>query len=130
VTDPLSFWDAVEEIRRRDGRFRPDAYAFVIDVLEYTIRGLDERRHISAGEMLGGMRRHAHDRYGVMAWTVLENWGVRTTGDIGDIVFQLVDVGVLSRQEGDSRDHFNDVFDLHLALERDYFGDASSSADV
>lgn len=130
MTEPLSFWDAVEEIRRRDGRFRPDAYAFIMDVLEYTIRGLEERRHVSAGEMLDGMCRFAHERYGVMSWTVLDNWGIRSTGDIGDIVFQLVDVGVLSRQDGDSRDHFDEVFDLHLALERDYFGDASASSDV
>ena len=130
MSDPISFWDAVDEIRERDGRFGPEAYVFVMDVLEYTIRGLEERRHISAVEMLDGMRRFAHERYGVMSRTVLENWGILTTGDIGDIVFQLLDAGVLSRQDGDSRDHFDDVFDLHLALERDYFGDASSSGDV
>ena len=130
MTGPLNFWDAVEEIRRRDERFQLDAYVFVMDVLEHTIRGMEVRRHVSAAEMLDGMRRFAHERYGVMSLTVLENWGILTTGDIGDIVFQLVEVGVLSRQDGDSRDHFDNVFDLHSALERNYFGDASSSADV
>lgn len=130
MNDPRSFWDAVEEIRQRDGRFRADAYAFVMDVLEFTIRGLDVRRHVSAAELLDGMRRFAHERYGVMSLTVLESWGVHTTGDIGDIVFQLVDAGVLSRQDGDARDHFEDVFDLPAVLEQDYFGDQASSQDV
>lgn len=130
MSDPIDFWDAVDEIRRRDGRFGPDAYAFIMDVLEYTIRGLEERRHVSAVELLDGLRRFAHERYGVMSLTLLENWGIRTTSDIGDIVFQLVDAGVLSRQDGDDRDHFDDVFDLHTVLEQDYFGDLSSSQDM
>ncbi len=119
--DPAKFWDAVFEIRRRDSRYSEDAYAFVMDALEHTITRMGERRHVSARELLVGMCAHAKDRFGLMAWTVLYRWGVKTTADVGAIVFQLVESSVLSRREEDSREEFDDVFDLQVVLEDNYF---------
>jgi len=52
--------------------------------------------------------------------TVLQHWGIHSTEDLGDIVFALVECGVLIRQEGDSREDFRDVFDFEEAFEQDY----------
>jgi uncharacterized repeat protein (TIGR04138 family) len=133
VSEPGStnFWDAVFEIRRRDPRMDEEAYAFVMDALEFTIRRIGARRHVSAAELLDGLCAHAKGRFGLMAWTVLERWGVGTTRDVGTIVFQLVEAGVLSKQETDARSDFDDVLDLQQVLEEDYFdatGDASRTA--
>jgi uncharacterized repeat protein (TIGR04138 family) len=130
MADPANFWDAVFEIRRRDARFSEDAYAFVMDSLEFTIARLGQRRHVSARELLVGICGYAKERFGLMAWTVLDRWGVRTTADVGTIVFQLVESSVLSRREEDSREEFDDVFDLQVVLEDNYFeGADTSSAD-
>ena len=115
------FWQVVERIRAVDGRYARDAYAFVMDGLDQTVRVLDERRHVSAGELLDGLCRFARERFGMMGYDVLSAWGVRTPSDVGEIVFQLVDAGILSRREEDLRDDFEQPFDLKHALEDSYF---------
>ena len=55
-----------------------------------------------------------------MARLVLDHWGVRSTADIGDVVFTLVDLGLLISQPTDSRLDFADVFGFDQAFERDY----------
>jgi uncharacterized repeat protein (TIGR04138 family) len=55
-----------------------------------------------------------------MARMVLEHWGIRSTRDIGDIVFALVDFGLLISQPTDTKDDFVDIFDFDSAFERDY----------
>jgi len=130
MNDPLSFWEAVDLIRGSDDRFEPEAYGFVMDALEHTLRSIGEQRHVSAHELLEGMCAYAHARYGVMSYTLLERWNVVTTGDIGDVVFQLVDAGVLSRQDSDSRIDFDNVFSLREVLETGYFDSSVDDADA
>jgi len=55
-----------------------------------------------------------------MAVIVLDQWGIRATSDIGDIVFTLVDLELLMSQATDTRDEFIGVFDFDQAFERDY----------
>jgi uncharacterized repeat protein (TIGR04138 family) len=115
------FWVVVERIRAADGRYARDAYAFVMDGLDQTVRALDERRHVSAGELLVGLCGFARERYGMMGYDVLSAWGIRNGSDVGEIVFQLVDAGILSRREEDSREDFDEPLDLKHALEDSYF---------
>jgi uncharacterized repeat protein (TIGR04138 family) len=121
------FWTVVERIRAADGRYASDAYAFVMDGLDHTVRALEERRHISAIELLEGLCGFARDRFGMLAFDVLDRWGVRSGSDIGEIVFQLVEAGILSRREEDAREDFDIPFDLKAALEDSYFETDSSS---
>jgi uncharacterized repeat protein (TIGR04138 family) len=58
--------------------------------------------------------------YGVMAQVVLEHWGVRSTSDIGDIVFVLVDLGYLISQPTDNRADFIGVYQFDRAFEHEY----------
>ena len=58
--------------------------------------------------------------FGVLARLVLESWGIRSSSDIGDVVFTLVDLELLMSQPTDSRDEFIGVFDFDQAFERDY----------
>lgn len=122
MSGEIHFWDAVQEIRRSDdGRYAPEAYGFVMDSLEYTIHQVGERRHVSAAELLEHMCEHAKGRFGMLSYSVLERWGLRTTDDVGEAVFQLVEAQVLSRRENDSREDFHAVFDLRRRLEEGYF---------
>lgn len=122
---PAEFWAVVEEIRARDGRYERDAYAFVMDGLDHTVRSLGERRHVSAAELLHGLCGFARDRFGLLAFTVLQRWGIATSADVGEIVFQLVDAGVLSRREEDAKADFDPAIDLKELLEDTYFDDGA-----
>lgn len=110
----------MDRIRAREPRFHEHAYLFVLQTLEYCQQRLPERRHISGRELAAGCRDLALERYGVMARVVLEHWGIRATSDIGDIVFTLVDLGLLLAQPNDTREEFADVFGFDEAFEREY----------
>jgi uncharacterized repeat protein (TIGR04138 family) len=117
----LSFRDGVmDRIKALEPRFHEHAYLFVLAALEYCQARLSERRHISGRELAGACRDLALERWGVMARPVLEHWGVRATADLGDIVFTLVELGLLISQPGDTREEFIGVFEFDEAFERDY----------
>ena len=117
----VSFFDSVERIRTRDTRFAPDAYALVMDSVAYTIRRIGEPRHVSAAELLDYLCDFVKDRYGILGYAMLEKWGLRSTGDIGAVVYALIDQGELTEQDGDSPADFAGVFDLRERLETMYF---------
>jgi uncharacterized repeat protein (TIGR04138 family) len=117
----LCFQDGImDRLRARDARYREDAYLFVLAALEYCQSRLDERRHISGRELAIAVRDVALEHFGVMARLVLEHWGVRSSADIGEVVFNLVVEGLLIRQPTDTRDEFAGVFDFDQAFEREY----------
>lgn len=117
----LTFRDGVmDRIRLREPRFHEHAFLFVLAALEFCQQRLTERRHITGGELAVACRDLALDRYGLMARLVLEHWGVRSTSDIGDIVFTLVDLGLLISQPNDAREEFTAVFEFDDAFERQY----------
>ncbi|MFI5232573.1 MAG: Minf_1886 family protein [Gemmatimonadales bacterium] len=117
----LAFRDGVmDRIRLREPRFHESAYLFVLAALEFSQTRLTERRHITGRELAAACRDLALQRYGLLARMVLEHWGVTSTADFGNIVFTLVDLGLLLSQPTDTRDDFADVFDFRDAFDRDY----------
>jgi uncharacterized repeat protein (TIGR04138 family) len=115
LADPI-----MERLRRRYPMYHETAYLFILAALHYTIERLGEARHISGCELAAGCRDLAIERYGPMARSVLEYWGLRGTRDFGEIVFALVELGILVKQDGDSLDDFDGVFGFAEAFERDY----------
>jgi uncharacterized repeat protein (TIGR04138 family) len=117
----LTFRDGImDRILMRERRFDERAYLFVLAALEYCQQRLPERRHISGRELAHACRDLAIDRFGVMARPVLEHWGVRSSADIGDVVFTLVALELLLSQPDDSREEFVGAFDFDDAFERGY----------
>lgn len=117
----LAFRDGVmERIRLRESRYDERAYLFVLAALEFVQQRLPERRHLSGRELAEGCRDLAMARYGVLARTVLEHWGITQTADFGEVVFALVDTGLLMSQPQDTKDDFIGVFDFHEAFDRAY----------
>jgi len=110
----------MDRILLREPRFDERAYVFVLAALEYCQQRLDERRHISGRELALACRDLALERFGVMSRLVLEHWGLRSSADIGDVVFTLVDLELLMSQPTDSREEFIGVFDFDQAFEREY----------
>jgi uncharacterized repeat protein (TIGR04138 family) len=110
----------LEQLRERHPRYHETAYVFILSALHYVISRLPEPRHISGRELSEGVRDLAIERFGPMARTVLEHWGIATTEDVGAIVFTLVEHGILIRQEEDLLDDFSGVFDFDQAFEQEY----------
>jgi len=122
---PWTFWDVVDTLRARDGRFRREAYGFVITALGATVEALPEerladpeRRHLSGAELVEGVVRLARQEFGGMAPMVFREWGVTRGEDLGSIVFQLVEAGQLSARPEDTLDDFRGGPDLIDALTR------------
>ena len=117
----LAFRDGVmDRIRLREARYDERAYLFVLAALEFCQQRLPERRHLTGRELAIGCRDLALARYGVLARTVLEHWGLRDSSDIGEIVFTLVELEMLMSQPNDTKDEFIGVFDFHDAFDRNY----------
>ena len=121
---PISFWDAVDAARDADGRYRREAYAFVMNALRLAVMRLPEarredpeRRHLSGQELIEAAIEQARSEFGPMAGTVFREWGLRTGEDFGRIVFQLVDAGILSARPEDGMDDFRGYPDLPERLE-------------
>ena len=118
------------EIVRRDSRYRTEAYEFIYLAFRYAQKRLGRGGgesdpdsspcHLTGRELLDAVRALALRDFGRMAWIVFRIWGIHTTDDLGEVVFNLVDAGLMKKADSDSREEFHDVFDLAEAL-RDSF---------
>ncbi|MEI6084320.1 MAG: Minf_1886 family protein [Verrucomicrobiota bacterium] len=122
-----NFAEAVAEIIKVDARYDRDAYLFVREGLDYTLKLLKKaaqtnpvHRHVSGQELLDGMRQFALDQFGPMTKTVLDHWGIRKCEDFGEIVFNMVEKGILGKTDQDSRADFRGGFDFNEAFVRPF----------
>jgi uncharacterized repeat protein (TIGR04138 family) len=119
------------KVVERDPRFTYEAYEFLFAALTYTQRQLgrtpqdDEvpagpQYHVSGRELVEGIRSLAVREFGLMAKVVFRMWGIRNTGDFGEIVFNLIEEGLMSKSEDDNRADFQDVYDLDRGLLQEF----------
>ena len=116
----LDFAEAVTILTEADTRYQPDAYYFLRDVLDHTVklqkRQSGETGHVSGQQLCEGARQLALKYFGPMVPTVFGYWGIRKTGDLGEMVWNLIDLGVFGKTDGDSRSDFKDVFNFEEAF--------------
>jgi uncharacterized repeat protein (TIGR04138 family) len=110
----------LDRLREKNPRFHEMAYVFVLSALHYVLQHLPETRHITGRELTEGVRDLALEKFGPMARTVLEHWGIQETGDVGDIVFALVDASILIKQPEDTRADFEGVYDFNETFQTTY----------
>ncbi|MCA9270369.1 MAG: hypothetical protein KDA41_17930 [Planctomycetales bacterium] len=77
-------------------------------------------RHITGQELCEAIRQYGQEQYGYLAKVVLNSWGVKSTGDFGEIVFNLVRVGRLKKSPDDRREDFDDCYDFDEAFQKRY----------
>jgi uncharacterized repeat protein (TIGR04138 family) len=126
---------ALSRLMRQDRRYKPEAYQFVRAGLGYAQEVLalgDEAenrermkdgspvRHVTGQDLCFGLRHFAHEQFGLMARLVLADWGIRSTSDLGEIVYNLIRVGIMTKSPSDRREDFDDVYDFEQALVRDF----------
>lgn len=76
------------------------------------------KRHVTGQDLCEAAREFAFVQYGPLARTVLSSIGIRTTGDIGNIVYNLMEIGHMRKTPQDRREDFDNVFDFATALDR------------
>ena len=112
----------VMEICETDTRYNPETYAFVREGLDHTIKILKRqtpsgtKSHVTGQELLNGLREYALREFGPMSKTVLNDWGVKNCEDFGQIVFNLVNAGVLGKTDSDSLSDFKGGFNFDEAF--------------
>lgn len=112
--------DVLAQLRRRNPRYTESAYVFLLAALKRCLEDLERPRHVSGAELAEGVRKLALERYGPLARTVLEHWGIHSTSDLGEMVFLMVDCGILTKQPSDSREDFEGLYSFEDAFEREY----------
>ena len=117
----IDFKDAVESVVSNDSRYAGDAYYFLQEVLAQAVNKQrkdtgGEDRHVSGEELLKVFRARAKKRFGPMAMSVLEEWGIRSCEDVGEIVFNLIDVGAFGKSDQDHREDFSGGYEFREAF--------------
>lgn len=130
----IGFSEALEALTAADPRYGREAYVFVRDALDYTVKlrkkGKEEvTRHVTGQELLEGVRQLALKEFGPMALTVFEHWGVRRCEDIGNLVFNLIEVGVFGKTDRDSISDFLGGFDFSEAFVRPFLPEAGGGGE-
>lgn len=133
---------AIAKLLQEDRRYPLEAYIFVFEALHYaqevlhlgcerpsepgasTEREKDEdagpQRHVTGQELCEAIRQFALEQYGYMAKLVLGNWGMHSTRDFGEIVFNLIRIGRMRKTPQDRREDFDDVYDFDQAFCRQF----------
>lgn len=129
----------IAELLAADKRYRREAYAFVFEALRYAHDQLglgtptpvevletpsgestEQQRHLTGRELSEAIRKLALEQFGYMAKTVLNSWGITKTGDFGEIVFNLIEIGEMSKTKHDRREDFDDVYDFETGLIQEF----------
>jgi len=114
-------WESqIRELSRESGSFTPEAFFFIYEALDFTVKHLDREGHVAGRELLMGIRDLALENFGYLAKTVLNAWGVKKTEDFGRIVFMLVENDLMGKTENDSIDDFVNVYDFDDAFVRGF----------
>jgi len=114
---PTQFPVAVQSILLKDHRYVAGAYYFLKDSLDFTLSQIidkegGEPRHISGNELTQGFCDFAFQEFGPMASTLMKEWGILSSRDIGVMVFQLIDEGAFGKQDSDKLEDFEIINNL------------------
>lgn len=119
----MDFDDAIRICVSKDTRYLPQAYHAVrlgLDQAQRIVHGETKKgakgtpraRHVSGQQVLEGFRQHVLEAYGPMAYPLLQNWGVKRTADVGNIVFNLINSGLFGKSDDDKHEDFAAVYDF------------------
>ena len=121
----ISFEESLELIQSKDRRYHREAYLFLREARDYTQKtiGKDNRgriRHVTGQELLGGIKDYALAQFGPMAMMMLDEWGVHECRDFGEIVFNMIEIGLLAKTEQDSRADFESGYDFYEVFRKPF----------
>ena len=121
----LTFESTLALVLAKDSRYPRDAYLFVKDALDHTQKivlkeNKGEMRHVTGQELLIGIRDYALVQFGPMTQMVFEEWGIKRCEDFGEIVFNMVEIGLLGKTDKDSREDFGGGYNFDDAFRKPF----------
>ena len=125
---------AMRKLLKEDSRYKYEAYQFIREALQYAHENLPEMtqvavdepfskarpRHITGQQLCEACRQYAIDQYGYLARLVLSSWGIGSTSDFGEIVYNLIRIEQMRKSDSDRREDFDDVYSFDGAFEPDF----------
>ena len=130
MTSPLQ---AMRDLLNQDKRFKLEAYQFIRESLQYAhehlrtetdspAAGLEKAgpHHVTGQELCEACRLYAIEQYGYLAKIVLANWGIHSTSDFGELVYNLIRIEQMRKSDSDRREEFDDVYAFDDAFEPEF----------
>ncbi len=120
------FAEAVEIVIAKDLRYGRDAYFFLRDALKSIDKhgrkgeGTPAGNHVSGQQLLDGIRYYALKQFGPMVVTVFQYWGIHDCPDFGEMVYNLISVGVFGKTDSDSIEDFRGGYTFQEAFIEPY----------
>jgi len=106
--------DTFEDVVAKDPRYNARAYALLMDVVHYLCGESD--KHVSGEAILDEFKERALDQYGPLTYTVLTEWGLSCTEDIGEMMFNLTECKRVRKDENDTPESFVGGYDFKEAF--------------
>lgn len=135
--DSFSLYQLVNQ----DPRYPVEAYWFVREALAYAADSMElcsqefndpdcdpeteaelaqRERHLTGQQLCESIRRYALNQYGYMAKVVLNNWNITETSSFGDLVYNMISIGIMKKSSHDKRSHFDNVYSFDDVFQADF----------
>lgn len=126
---------AMRKLLKEDSRYKYEAYQFIREALQFAHEHQPEltnanrsseslskpqSRHITGQQLCEACRRYAVDQFGFLAHLVLAKWGIKSTSDFGELVYNLIRIEQMKKSESDQREDFDNVYPFDGAFEPDF----------
>ena len=128
------------DLLAKDTRYQAEAYEFIRNALNYAhdelgLGQIDQQvlaaameadgdipddAHLTGQQLCEAIRQYSILQFGFMAKTVLNNWGLNETLDFGEVVYNLIDIGMMRKSNSDSKDDFAGVYDFDSVFVKDF----------
>lgn len=122
----------MRNLLQEDPRFKIEAYQFIRESLQFAHENLDkvrsesrpddpsDVRHLTGQELCQAGRLYAIQQYGYLAKMVLATWGLESTSDFGEVVYNLIRIEQMRKSDSDRREDFNDVYEFEDAFQPEF----------
>lgn len=134
----MSPLQAMRDLLDEDSRYKFEAYQFIREALQYAQENMDLKdalavsdpasyppgspppRHVTGQQLCHACRLYALDQYGYLSQMVLGRWGIESTSDMGELVYNLIRIEQMKKSDTDKREDFNDVYSFEEAFEPEF----------
>lgn len=109
------FNKTLELIMQEDSRYKAGAYIFVRMALDFATKQIADKpipKHVSTKDLLKAVVLFARETFGPMAAVLFDEWNLKNSQDVGNVVFNMIRVGALVQSENDRLEDFADVYDF------------------
>ena len=123
MKDPLdsTYVERIQHLRSIDQRRDPEAYHFILETLDSAAQEVISRdpasAFVSCRDLREAIRRHAAARFGLLAKTVLDDWGLCGPPDLGEMLNNLAIVGILAVEDGAVGEDFSAAGDFEESFD-------------